>query len=308
MKQLIWIVFMFSVIGGVSANPIDSTILSLPIKTLDGSVITLSDYKGKQAVYLKFWATWCQPCRKQMPHFEKVQKQYGKQLKVIAINLGVNDSQQLVKDTKNEFGLSMSIAIDTSGALAQAFGIIGTPFHILIDKKANIIHKGFDVSTELDNKLKIVSKNKSVKLNNESHKTPKVKQVTTILNNIETDNTVLFFVATWCDWYLKESRPAISKQCVNAQKAINILYRKFPNYNWIGVVSRLWTGEKELNKYIKKYTIKHPVAIDTENKVFYQYGVKNFPTLIVLHQGKEVLRLTNFNKRKDLITELKQYY
>ncbi|VAX01705.1 hypothetical protein MNBD_GAMMA22-2095 [hydrothermal vent metagenome] len=308
MKQLIWIVFMFSVIGGVSANPIDSTILSLPIKTLDGSVITLSDYKGKQAVYLKFWATWCQPCRKQMPHFEKVQKQYGKQLKVIAINLGVNDSQQLVKDTKNEFGLSMSIAIDTSGALAQAFGIIGTPFHILIDKKANIIHKGFDVSTELDNKLKIVSKNKSVKLNNESHKTPKVKQVTTILNNIETDNTVLFFVATWCDWYLKESRPAISKQCVNAQKAINILYRKFPNYNWIGVVSRLWTGENELNKYIKKYTIKHPVAIDTENKVFYQYGVKNFPTLIVLHQGKEVLRLTNFNKRKDLITELKQYY
>ncbi len=306
MKYSILIVFLLGLINSVSATPIDDKVLSLPIKILGGDTVTLGDYKGKKAVYLKFWATWCKPCRKQMPHFEKVQKQYGKKIKVIAINLGVNDSIKLVNSTKDEFSLTMPIAIDTSGELAQAFNLIGTPYHILIDKNANIIHKGFDASTELDNKLKLISKNQFVGHNEISQKMLDTKIASTILNNIKTDNTVLFFVATWCDWYLKESRPAISSQCVNAQNAINRLYKQFPDYNWIGVVSRLWTGETELKKYIKKYNISNPLAIDTTNEVFYKYGVKNFPTLIVLKKGREVLRVTKFNNIKPLIKELKK--
>ncbi len=307
MKYLIWIAFAFGFITSVTASPVDAETASLPIKTLDGNVVTLSQFKGKEPVYLKFWATWCQPCRKQMPHFQKVQLIYGKKIKVIAINLGVNDSIKLVKETQKEFGLTMPIAIDTSGALAQAFGLIGTPYHILIDKQGTIIHKGFEVSSKLDNKLASLSKNKFMKQLELPTKTAGINKLSTILNNIKDDNTILFFVATWCDWYLKDSRPDSSKQCITAQNTVNKLYKQFPDYNWVGVVSRLWTGEKELVKYTNKYNISHPLAIDTSNEVFYKYDVKQFPTLIILKNDKVVLRLTDFNNITKLTVELKYY-
>ncbi len=306
MRYPIFLGFLLGLMNTVAVNSAEAEIESLPITTLRGEIVTLSDYKGKEPVYLKFWATWCRPCRQQMPHFQQVQHQYGEKIKVIAINIGINDSIKRVKETQKKFGLTMPIAIDRSGALAQAFGLIGTPYHILIDKNGRVIHKGFDASSELDNKLALLSKNKVITQIDSSKVTSTKNKSSSILNNIADDNTILFFVATWCDWYLKETRPDSSKQCVTAQNSVNYLYKKFPNYNWIGVVSRLWTAEKELEKYTKKYNVSYPLAIDTSNEVFLKYGVNQFPTLIMLNNNKVVLRVKNFNDMTKLTAELKQ--
>src|SRR5262245_53058230 len=61
------------------------------VRTVDGEVIDLGGLYGKKAVYLKFWATWCVPCRKQMPHFEETHRKAGSDLAVIAVNAGFND-------------------------------------------------------------------------------------------------------------------------------------------------------------------------------------------------------------------------
>jgi len=228
-------------------------------------------------------------------------------IKVIAINIGVNDSIKLVNETKNEFGLTMPIAIDTSGDLAQAFNLIGTPFHVLIDKKGNIIHTGFDASSELDKKIEFLSTNNSTNQKEVSLQSNETIKSPPQFNDLQKKDTILFFVATWCDWYLKESRPDISTRCINAQNTINTLYKKFPEYNWVGVVSRLWTGDEELKKYSEKYNISHPLAIDISNELFFKYKVKNFPTLIVLNNGKQVLRINEFNDIEYLANKLKQY-
>jgi len=64
------------------------------LKTIDGQQIDLGSLYGKQAVYLKFWATWCVPRREQMPHFERTFGSAGPDLGVIAINGGFNDFAQ----------------------------------------------------------------------------------------------------------------------------------------------------------------------------------------------------------------------
>ncbi len=91
---------------------VNQTMLDLPITLLSGQTVKLSQYKGKKPVYLKFWATWCQPCRKEMPHLQHTFEKYGDKIQVIAINLGVNDDLESVKAIQKEFGLSVPITID----------------------------------------------------------------------------------------------------------------------------------------------------------------------------------------------------
>src|SRR5277367_3635457 len=69
----------------------------LVLTTIDGATIDLAHLYGKQAVYLKFWATWCVPCRQQMPHFEHTYETAGPDLAVIAINVGFNDSLEEIQ-------------------------------------------------------------------------------------------------------------------------------------------------------------------------------------------------------------------
>src|SRR6202790_2848187 len=64
----------------------------LVLKTIDGDTIDLGNLYGKKAVYLKFWATWCVPCREQMPHFERTYESEGSDVAVIAVNAGFNTS------------------------------------------------------------------------------------------------------------------------------------------------------------------------------------------------------------------------
>ena len=74
------------------------------MKTIDGERIDLASLYGKKAVYLKFWATWCTPCREQMPHFEHVYQSAGADLAVIAVNVGFNDSWRRSRNTAASLG------------------------------------------------------------------------------------------------------------------------------------------------------------------------------------------------------------
>jgi thiol-disulfide isomerase/thioredoxin len=284
------------------AANISEQLLTMPITLTSGEVVTLKDYQGNKPVYLKFWATWCQPCMKQMPHFEEITQQYSDDLIVIGINLGINDNLAAIKKVQKEFNLTMPIAIDKNGDLAQAFRLLGTPYHLLFDKQMNLVHIGHEANSVLDNKIALISQNSDIDLLSNNI----IVETESALNlNLQDANThALLFTATWCDWYFKETRPAASQQCISAQKNVNQLAKKFNTLKWHGIVSRFWTGQTELDNYMSKYNIEHPVAIDTSNSLFHQYTVKTLPTLVIIKNGEIVFKTSDFSQRQALEKQL----
>ena len=274
----------------VTAGNLPDNIMQLPINLLNGKTVTLADYQTKKPVYLKFWATWCQPCREQMPHFQAVQQRYGDKVAVIGINVDINDQLPAVQATIKKHGLTMPTAIDSRGDLAQSFRLLGTPYHLLIDRHGNLVHRGHEADQALDNKLALLAQTHPVDQLEPSTIAETGPALTLPIDDGKTH--ALFFTATWCDWYLADTRPQVAQHCIAAQQTINRLAQQNPHIHWHGIVSRLWTGEKDLAEYRKKFAVSHPVAIDQRNEWFYRFGVNDFPTLVIIEKGKEVYRLS----------------
>ncbi len=302
-KLLFLILMVFSI--EVFANRLPDELLNIPISFISGEQISLAAYKGKKPVYIKFWASWCQPCRKEMPHFEQIQNKYGERVEVIGVNLGINDDIEAVEKVIKEFGLTMNMVIDEKGDLAQAFRLMGTPYHLLFDRDMNLIYRGHKADESLDNKIALVSQLKAADSLDTDLLSEKESDVGIVLGDGKVH--ALFFTATWCDWYFKESRPQFSKNCIEAQNNVNFLYKKYSNIVWDGIVSRLWTGDKDLLEYKKKYSITHPVVIDKSNRLFHQYSVKNLPVLVLIKNNKVIFKLTELNDKEKLIALLAKY-
>lgn len=250
-----------------------------------GGTFQLSDYLGQKPVYLKIWASWCVPCRQQMPHFQHSFEQYHDQIEVIGVNLGLNDDAESVQDIINEFNLTLPMATDSLGELTKALNTPGTPEHILINRNGQIVYRGHDADTELDNQLRLLASGE-----NSSALTNPIPRNHTDLSLPTDKPTALFFLSTWCDWYLKESRPAMSESCAHAQRVINSVQLAHPELNWMGVVSPLWTAEKDVAEYRKRYHVQHKMKIDHTQSTFHRFSVRQVPTLVIIDQGKELFR------------------
>jgi peroxiredoxin len=107
------------------------------LTTLEGANVKLSDYRGK-VVFLNFWATWCPPCRSEMPSMERLYaKLHGSGLEILAIDL------QEPKDTVQKFvkdnALTFTVLLDPKGAVGGAWGAQSIPTTYLIDRKGGIL-------------------------------------------------------------------------------------------------------------------------------------------------------------------------
>jgi cytochrome c biogenesis protein CcmG/thiol:disulfide interchange protein DsbE len=101
---------------------------------LDGGQVTLSELRG-QAVVLNVWATWCPPCRQEMPALEKVYNDFKQQgLVLIGLNLTSQDSEKDVVDFVQEYGLSFPVALDRDGTIQRKYKISGYPTTFFIDR------------------------------------------------------------------------------------------------------------------------------------------------------------------------------
>jgi len=120
------------------------------VKTIDGKAITLSDYVNNKPVYLKFWATWCSYCKVEMPHLQTIYDENGEHIEVLTVNVGMNDSIVNIERFYQKNGFTLPTVFDKKGALTSSYGVVGTPFHVLIDKQGNIAYQTFLATDELD--------------------------------------------------------------------------------------------------------------------------------------------------------------
>ncbi len=114
---------------------------SLP--DINNQQISLESLKGK-VVYLDFWASWCDPCRKSFPWMNEIHARYdNSQFIIIAVNLDAkkSDAEKFLQNVPADF----SIVFDPKGIVAEKYQIKAMPSSYLIDKKGNLVfaHKGY---------------------------------------------------------------------------------------------------------------------------------------------------------------------
>lgn len=129
----------------------DAKTVAAPDFTLtdqSGKTHTLSEYKGK-TVFLNFWATWCGPCRQEMPHIQKIYEEYNKNEDDLVV-LGVANprtdshpknsdvSEEEIKQFLEDNGYDYPVAMDTTGDVFSTYGISSFPTTFMIDKDGNV--------------------------------------------------------------------------------------------------------------------------------------------------------------------------
>jgi thiol-disulfide isomerase/thioredoxin len=108
---------------------------------LDGKPHQLSDYRGK-VVLVNFWATWCPPCRREMPSMERLsQRLKGQPFAILAINQQEEADQVFVFTGQMEPFPTFPILFDPDSATAHAWGVLGLPASFIVDRQGRVVYR-----------------------------------------------------------------------------------------------------------------------------------------------------------------------
>lgn len=109
---------------------------SLP--TLDGKVMKLSDYAGK-IIFLNIWATWCAPCKEEMPSMQKLfELMRGKDF--VMLTISIDEKKETVEAFMKENKLTLPVALDQQQKVSPLYRITGVPETYIIDKGGMVMH------------------------------------------------------------------------------------------------------------------------------------------------------------------------
>lgn len=124
-----------------------------------GNRVSTADLSGKPVI-LNFWATWCPPCRSELPAFDKLYRQYGNEVSFMMIDLtdGYRETVEGVKKFISENGYTFPVYYDTEGSAAEAYNVSSIPFTVAVGRNGNIVgtHLGAMSEAALEKLIKTV--------------------------------------------------------------------------------------------------------------------------------------------------------
>lgn len=291
----------------------------LKLTTIDGETIDLGSLYGKKAVYLKFWATWCVPCRQQMPHLEHTFETAGPDLAVIAIDVGLGDSLEAIRRAQTQLGMTMPIVFDQDGRLGAAFHLRVTPQHIIIGRDGRIQYVGHLADERLNAALVAArspgghgghggdgGRASPSGTRGQGDTAPSFAvgdglpaQSVSLLDGgsfrLQDSGagraSVLVFLSPWCESYLATTRPQVSGACRSVREQVTALAGD-TRVRWLGIASGLWATHADLRRYRKDYKVAIPLTLDASGQLFHEFRVNDLPTIILANaQGKIVERI-----------------
>lgn len=120
-----------------------STLPDFALETVDGDTFRLSDHVGRDVIVMSFWATWCGPCKVELPHLDELyQAEKSKGLMIVAISMDEPTTMAEVAPTAQRMGLTMPVALDTDQrAVALYNRSRNAPMTVVIDRQGRIVHQ-----------------------------------------------------------------------------------------------------------------------------------------------------------------------
>lgn len=137
---------------GASAKELSGPAPSFTLQTLDGKTVSLSDYRGR-VVMINFWASWCGPCRQEMPLLEEIYRDYHKAgFTLLGVNLDedARDARGFLDGENLE--LSFPVLLDPRGKVAEKYENQAMPSSYFVDKSGELVylHQGYRKGEEAD--------------------------------------------------------------------------------------------------------------------------------------------------------------
>ncbi len=145
MKRALWLVLLSACAGG--------RLLSGPVAGQRAPDFTLPDLAGKKVslgalagkvVVVDFWASWCEPCQKELPELQKIADEMGPKVAVLALN--IDKDHKVAADAAQALHLSVPVLLDTDGKVAQRYNPPKMPTSYVVGKNGTLlsVHEGFD--------------------------------------------------------------------------------------------------------------------------------------------------------------------
>jgi peroxiredoxin len=135
------------------------------LQSLDGKTTRLSDFRG-QAVLLNFWATWCAPCKIEMPWFVELQKQYGSQgFQIVGVAMD-DASTKDISDFAKEMGVNYPVLLGKESVGDAYGGVQFLPENFYIDRNGKLVARAFGLKSrsEIEDEIKTIIGSKTAVL------------------------------------------------------------------------------------------------------------------------------------------------
>ena len=118
------------------------------LKSRSGEAVSLGALKG-QVVLINFWATWCGPCRKEMPLLEQIQKKYAP-LGFTMLGVNVEEDTRLMDAFLKDVPVTFPILLDPANGVSKLYDVAAMPSTVIVDRKGNVryIHQGYKPGDE----------------------------------------------------------------------------------------------------------------------------------------------------------------
>ncbi len=136
----IGLVGLYFIFFGNRPGPRGVAAQDFELPALRGDYVKLSDYRGK-VVFLNIWATWCPPCREEMPSMESLyQRLKGRGFEMLAVSID-REGEKAVSPFAAKYGLTFPVLLDPDGKTYRLYGLTGVPESFIIDKSGVVIYK-----------------------------------------------------------------------------------------------------------------------------------------------------------------------
>ncbi len=148
-KVLVSVVLMLSVIAPVSASSkLSGAAPDFTLKSRGGSNVRLAELRG-QVVLVNFWASWCGPCREEMPKLEDLHNTY-KDLGFSLLGINLDQTPELSKKLLKNIKVTFPVLYDPENKISEAYNVEAMPSTFLIDRNGNwrMLHKGYESGYE----------------------------------------------------------------------------------------------------------------------------------------------------------------